>query len=55
MVEQWNNDGETVQQRWWNSGAVMVEQWNSESGTLEQRWWKSGTIMVDSRIVMVEQ
>ena len=38
MVEQWNNDGETVQQRWWNSGAVMVEQWNSEM----EHWNRDG-------------
>ena len=36
MVEQWNNDGGKVEQRWWNSGTMMVEQRNSYGGTGEQ-------------------
>ena len=44
MVEQWNNDGGTVEQSWWNSGmvewlnreTVMVEQWKRDGGTVEQ-------------------
>ena len=47
MVEQWNNDGEIVEQWWWNSGTVIVEQWNSDSGTVEDRWWNGGTVMVE--------
>ena len=39
--EQWNNDGGTVEQIWWNSGTMRVEQWNRYSGTVEQRWWNS--------------
>ena len=38
MVEQWNNDGGTVEQRWWNSGVEMVDQWNNDGGTVEQIW-----------------
>ena len=41
MVEQWNNDGGTVEQRWWNSGTMMVEQGNSKL------LWNSGTMMVE--------
>ena len=26
MVEQWNNDGGTQEQRWWNSGMEMEDQ-----------------------------
>ena len=37
MVEQWSNDGGTVEQSWWNSGIMIVGQWNSEGGTVEQR------------------
>ena len=29
MVEQWNGDGGTVEQRWLNNGTEIVEQWNS--------------------------
>ena len=36
MVEQWNNDGGTEKQFWWNSGTMMVEQRNSSGGTVEQ-------------------
>ena len=43
MVEQWNRDGGTVEQLWWNSGKDMVEQCNS------------GTVMVNSGTEMVEQ
>ena len=35
MLEQWNRDGGTVQQRWWNSGPA-------DGGTVEQSWWNSG-------------
>ena len=47
MVEQWNRDGGSVEQRWWNSGTsdggtvdhLMVEQstekWNRDGGTVE--------------------
>ena len=28
MVDQWNNNGGTVEQIWWKSGTMMVEQWN---------------------------
>ena len=35
MVEQWNNDGGTVQQLWWHSGTEMVEQCNNDDGTVE--------------------
>ena len=37
MVEQWNNDGGTVEQIWWNSETDMVDQWNSETMIMEQR------------------
>ena len=54
MVEQWNRDGATVEQRWWNSATVImeqrdneVEQWNSYGGRVEQIWWNSGTMMVE--------
>ena len=44
MVEQWNNDGGTVEQIWgnsgtveqWNSGTEMVDQWKNDGGTVEQ-------------------
>ena len=36
MAEQWNNDGGTVEERWWNSRTMMVEQWNREGGTVER-------------------
>ena len=35
MVEQWNSDGVTLEQRWWNNG------------TLEQRWLNNGTEIVE--------
>ena len=44
MVEQWNSDGETVEQCWWNSATVIVEQWNSVGGKV---WWNSATVMVE--------
>ena len=57
MVDQWNNDGGTEEQIWWNtatvimeqwnSGTVMVEQWNVDSGTDEQLRWNSGTEVVE--------
>ena len=57
MVEQWNSDGGTVDQIWWNSATVIVEQrnsyggtveqWNSDNGTEEQLWWNSGTEVVE--------
>ena len=36
MVEQWNRDGGTVEQLWWNSGTMMVEKLNRDGGTVEQ-------------------
>ena len=45
MVEQWNNDGETVEKRWLNNGTMRVEQWNRYSGIVEQ--WNSGKEMVE--------
>ena len=36
MVQQWNNDGEKVEQIRRNSGTKMVEQWNNDGGTLER-------------------
>ena len=41
MVEQWNNEGGTVQQLWWHSGTEMVEQWDIDGGTMENRCWNS--------------
>ena len=35
MVEQWNRDGGSVEQRWWNRETVIVEQWNRYGGTVE--------------------
>ena len=32
-VEQWNIDGGTVEQSWWDS---VVEQWNIDRGIVEQ-------------------
>ena len=32
MVEQWNRDGGTVEQRWWNSETEIVEQWDNDGG-----------------------
>ena len=29
MLEQWNRDGGTGEQKWWNSRTEMVEQWTS--------------------------
>ena len=36
MMEQWNNDGGTVEEIWWNSAIVIVVQRNSYGGTVEQ-------------------
>ena len=59
MVEEWNRDGGTVEQRWWKSGTsdcgtlehlIYLEQWNSRlchSRTVEQRWWNRGTEIVE--------
>ena len=35
-MEQRNNYGEKVEQRWWNSGMMMVELWNNDVRTVEQ-------------------
>ena len=35
MVEQWNSDGGTVEQRWWNNATMIVEQWKNDGGTVE--------------------
>ena len=37
MVEQWDSDGRTVKERWWNSGTVMVKQWDRDDRIVEQR------------------
>ena len=29
MLEQWNSDGGTVEQRWWNTVTEMTEEWNN--------------------------
>ena len=59
MVEQWNSDGGTVEQCWWNRETVIVEQWNSDGdgGTVlvEQRNSDSGTVMVEPCGRTVEQ
>ena len=36
-MEQWNNDGGTVEEIWWNSATVIVVQRNSYGKTVEQR------------------
>ena len=36
MVEQWNSDGGTEEQLWWNSGTDMVDQWNND-GEMEKQ------------------
>ena len=36
MVEQWNSDGRTEEQLWWNSGTDMVDQWNNDGETEKQ-------------------
>ena len=38
-MEQWNNDGGTEEQTWWNSGTVMMDQWTNDRETVEQLWW----------------
>ena len=38
MVKHCNNDGGTVEQRWWNSGTIMLQQKNNDGGTAQQRW-----------------
>ena len=35
-MEQWNNDGGTEEQKWWNKGTVIVEQYNRDGGTVDQ-------------------
>ena len=35
MLEQWNRDGGTREQKWWNSRTEMVEQLNNHGGTAE--------------------
>ena len=35
-MEQRNNYGGTVEQRWWTSGTMMVEQWDGYGGPEEQ-------------------
>ena len=47
MEEQWNRDGGSVEQIWWNGATVIAEQKNSYGGTEEQLWWNSGTEMVE--------
>ena len=37
MLEQWNSDGGTVEQKWWNSVTEVREEWNNDGGTVEQR------------------
>ena len=62
-VEQWNNDGGTVEQCWRFSGTVMVEQcggtlrWNSGVVLLEPGWWigYGGTVWWNSGTVLLEQ
>ena len=59
MVKHCNNDGGTVEQRWWNSGTIMLQQRN-DGGTAQQRWQNSETFMLkqknsDSGTMMVEQ
>ena len=44
MVEQWNNDGETVEQIWWHSETDMVEQWNSRTEMVGQWNNYGGTV-----------
>ena len=50
-MEQWNIDGGTVEQSWWNSETVIVGQWNSDGGTGNSNCgtvgWNSGTVMVE--------
>ena len=36
MEEQWNSDGGTAEQLWWNRKTEKVEQWNNDGGTVEQ-------------------
>ena len=36
MVEQWNIDGGTEEQLWWNSGTDMLDQWNNDGETEKQ-------------------
>ena len=33
MVAQWNSDGGTEEQLWWNSGTDMVEQLKNDGAT----------------------
>ena len=45
IVEEWNSDGGTVEQRWRNSGTEMTEERSNDGETVEQ--WNSGTMMVE--------
>ena len=41
IVEEWNSDGGTVEQRWWNNDTEkwrteMVEHWNSDGRTMKE-------------------
>ena len=45
IVELWNSDGGTVDQKWKNSGTEVREEWSNDGGTLEQ--CNSGTMMVE--------
>ena len=36
MVEEWNRDTGTVEQRWLNRQTEMVEQWQNDGGTVEE-------------------
>ena len=38
MVKHCNNDGGTVEQRWWKSETIMLQQRNNDGGTAQQRW-----------------
>ena len=49
MIKQWNSNGGTGEQPWWNS---EVEKWNSHGGTV---WWNSGTLMAEQCNETVEQ
>ena len=35
MVKHCNNDGGTVEHRWWNSGTIMLRQRNNDGGTAQ--------------------
>ena len=44
MVEQWNGDDGTEEQRWRNS---EKKRWRNSGTDMEQRWWNRGTIIVE--------